>query len=701
MRVREILETDGKPSRLLFGLALCATFAFSLAPRIEQLRLWDADPTTYFAESVPISSTDSYYWFRMAREYRNSDGELAGRDKLRRFPDGVSFERIPAIARVIGRLAGFFDGDVYRAGILLTIALSSLFVFPLGFYCLRLGIPAAGVVAGLLTSFSYAYFHRSSIAFTDTDGGNLAFVWSISASIAWIAPDAGLRRNLVLAALSGLSLAAFCWWYDQRAFWLVYLAAFVLHLISSRVGLKHGLALLGTFVVLSNPLNIGSSIGNLSELARVYIFTSETVSPPGDEGAGETLAFPSVMEEIRELQRLPLGRTLDAIVRGPVLGALGLAAFTLLAVLRWRLAIPMLPIIALGVLALFRSYRYTMYLAPLVGIGLGAVVVLAIRGGALRLARVMPARTQASSRTLGFPAELLAYVVAFALVGFNLDRSSYHSTSRPAIHRDFLAGLLELKAKLPAGAAIWSSWTYGYAIADVARAATFDDPMSPDPVVAQLWSRSMTSSDPRELAEIVSFIANRGRRGLERAVAAAHTYPELLSSISAAYEPVRGDIYLLFTERMLKREYTEYHYKGQWDFEKRVGTRVGYDVRRCQQTAADVMVCSRTGEPDAVLDLVHGLVSGRFPLQKAVTIENGEVTSSIDYSHESNLIIQLLAGSETGSYTAHFINPVVYRSNFNQMYVLGRFDAKLFTEVVERYPGARAFRLTASALTPE
>jgi hypothetical protein len=101
MRVREILETDGKPSRLLFGLALCATFAFSLAPRIEQLRLWDADPTAYFAESVPISSTDSYYWFRMAREHRNSDGELAGLDTLRRFPDGVSFERTPTIARAI------------------------------------------------------------------------------------------------------------------------------------------------------------------------------------------------------------------------------------------------------------------------------------------------------------------------------------------------------------------------------------------------------------------------------------------------------------------------------------------------------------------------------------------------------------------------------------------------------------------------
>jgi dolichyl-diphosphooligosaccharide--protein glycosyltransferase len=152
---------------------------------------------------------------------------------------------------------------------------------------------------------------------------------------------------------------------------------------------------------------------------------------------------------------------------------------------------------------------------------------------------------------------------------------------------------------------------------------------------------------------------------------------------------------------MLKREYTEYHYKGQWDFEKRVGTRVGYDLRRCQQIAADVMACSRTGEPDVVLDLVHGLVSGRFPLQKVVTIENGEVTSSIDYSHESNLIVQLLAGSETGSYTAHFIYPVVYRSNFNQMYVLGRYDAELFTEVVERYPGARVFRLNASALTPE
>jgi dolichyl-diphosphooligosaccharide--protein glycosyltransferase len=40
-----------------------------------------------------------------------------------------------------------------------------------------------------------------------------------------------------------------------------------------------------------------------------------------------------------------------------------------------------------------------------------------------------------------------------------------------------------------------------------------------------------------------------------------------------------------------------------------------------------------------------------------------------------------------------FSNEVVYRSNFNQMYVLGKYDPTRFEEVYDDFPETRTFRL--------
>jgi dolichyl-diphosphooligosaccharide--protein glycosyltransferase len=40
-----------------------------------------------------------------------------------------------------------------------------------------------------------------------------------------------------------------------------------------------------------------------------------------------------------------------------------------------------------------------------------------------------------------------------------------------------------------------------------------------------------------------------------------------------------------------------------------------------------------------------------------------------------------------------FLSDVVYRSNFNQMYVLGKYDPTRFEEVYDDFPETRTFRL--------
>jgi dolichyl-diphosphooligosaccharide--protein glycosyltransferase len=402
-----------------------------------------------------------------------------------------------------------------------------------------------------------------------------------------------------------------------------------------------------------------------------------------------------VTGEIDELKLLPPRRTLETIVRNAFVSALGLAGFALLAGLHWRQAIPALPIVALVCLVLLRSYRYAMYLAPFAGIGLGYLLGVAIR----RLARPAGAPAlvgRGPSKRRAALVELLIYALAFALVASNLHLSAYHSKQRSWMPPDLLASLFDLRVVLPPGAAVWTSWSFGYAIADVARASIFDDAGEPDAVIAQLMSRSMVTDDPMELAEIVSFVANRGRRGLEGLLSQSTSYAELLEQVARAYEPVRGEVYLLFTERMI-REYAHYHYKGNWDFAAREGTVDGYEVRRCQNALPDVMVCVKAGQPNAEIDLKLGLIAERFFARKILFIEDGKVAAEIDYPHEEGFFVQVIDARDDAPYSVLFLHEPAFRSNFNQMFVLGRFDPDLYTEVYSAVPTARAFRLNPVA----
>lgn len=667
-------RADRDGSRALFVLALCATFAFSLAPRLEQLDRWRNRPQEYYAGSVPVSGSDSYYWFRMAREH--AEGQpLRGRDALRHYPDGADYEGVPALSRLLAGLSRWTGGDVYRAGILATLVLSSLFVVPLGFFCLRLGHPAAGVVGALLASFSPAYLYRSSIRHTDTDGGNLFFVWTIAALCAWVTPEARARRNALLASLGGLSLASFCGWYGQPVLWLPFAAAFAVHLVAARFAPRRALGLLALFIALSNPLHALGAVRDLAAVTSQYVLGARTA--PAGEHATAALAFPNVYREIDELGRLPPARTLSEIVRSPALAAAGLAAFGLLAAAHWRCLVPVLPVLALGALGPTRAFRFTMYLAPFVGIGLGFLVSLAARrlvGG--RRAPLL---------------DLAAYGLAFALVAALLGLTAWDHPRRSQTSPRLLASLIELRQQLPADAAIWTSWSFGYVIADVARAATFDDPRDPDPVIAQLMSRSMVSDDPAELAHIVSFVANRGREGLARLASGSRSYPELLESLAERAGPPPGNAYVLFVARMID-EYPAYHYKGLWDFEARTGTRDGYEIHRCERTLTDVLVCGRRAGREIVIDLARGLIAGRRFARKAVFVAQGAVRAEIDYASDDGPFVQVIEGADR-SVSVQILTESVFRSNFNQMFVLGRWDPALFEEAYARVPDARLFRL--------
>jgi dolichyl-diphosphooligosaccharide--protein glycosyltransferase len=663
---------DRRVSLLLFAACLCATLVFSLGVRIREYRAWQENPSAYWAGKVPVSGADSYLWFRLAREIRGGETDFEARDPLRAYPDGRERGDLPAISWLMAALSPLFDDDVYRAGIGLNIVLSSLFIVPLGLYGLAIGYPAAGVLGGLVGTFSYAYMWRSSIITVDTDGGNLFFVWLLAWTIVSVRADASFRRSLIFTVVAGLGLAAFCRWYAQPGFWLIYLLTFALHVSFAGFSRSRALQLVLLFALCSNPLNaVGAASGIAAFLEDYVLPGTDPVTP---------LDYASVTRHITELLPLPVMSSLARIIHAPYVVAVGLAGFGLLAILHWRRVIALLPILALAGLALVSARRFVMYLAPLPGIGWGVLL-------ATYVVRITPGRA-APLR------ELAAYGIAALGFFLLLDRTGIDAVSRPAFSPELVASLQVLKERLPAESAVLSPWGLGYLVADVAGAATFDDGEAPDPVTQYLHRRAISSDDPEELAHIVGFLASHPRNAVHELFDTAPSPERALERIAGAELRTRDAVHILFTELEIRR-FSIYFHQGQWDFEAHTGPSGGYEVQSCKRTGENTLQCEKPGASPLAVDLERGTVQGSPRLSKCVVIRNGFVEREIDYPQKTDTVLQLIEPESDGFRQAYFLRGPTFRSNFNQMFLLGRFDPTVFQEVHNDFPTARAFRILA------
>jgi len=664
---------DHSSSRILFAVFLFALLLFSLLPRVQQYQTWLGSPSDHWVGEISIVNADSYYWLRIAREIRDGDATFDGKDSQQDYPDGRERTQAPAFSWLIAAFSPAFEGDVYRTGIWLSIALSSLFIIPLGLYGFAIRYPVAGLLGGAVGTFSSIYMLRTSISNIDTEGGNLCFVWLLAWAIVSVRPGARLLRNVVYSALAGLCLAAFCRWYEQPGFWLAYALTFALHLIASRFPLRQAVQLALLFAVCSNPLNAANAFSEIAHFLQDYVFArSEAFSP---------LDYASITQTIIELQPLPFAPMMAGIVNAPGVAVIGLAGFAALAVLHWRRVVPLIPILALSALALWSARRFTIYLAPLVGLGWGFLVSAFAHG----VVRVRSERRR-------WLVEVATYGVATLGFLLLLGRTGYDTPSRTPIPREFISSLQALREHLEPDAAILAPWSWGYLIADVTGAATFDDGKSPDPIVQYLYSRAITGDDPEELAQIAGFLGSHSRDVLHGLFDDRSSPEAGLAKIAGAQFQVPAAVHLLFTKRGIL-EFVANFRIGQWDFKRGRGPKRGYDIRLCNRTSETSVTCIKRGARTLVVDIESGTIQGNPPLRRFIVIRDGVVQREIEFSNQSNVTLQLFDSGSRDGMKGLFLGDVVYRSNFNQMYVLGKYDPTRFEEVFNDFPETRTFRL--------
>ena len=253
----------------------------------------------------------------------------------------------------------------------------------------------------------------------------------------------------------------------------------------------------------------------------------------------------------------------------------------------------------------------------------------------------------------------------------------------PSIHPRLYATFFEVKKRIPQNSALLTWRDYGYAITDATGLATFHDggaQMSPKTYFTAL---GLISSDPDELYDITQYLATEGSQG----IAENNTSPEsLLQAVRNPKHKPWDPIYLFFTADMTGK-YGAISRLGSWNIEKGGSQPRGYQNLACNKITNEEMNCR-----GAAIDLKAGKINNQVPLRRLVFIRDGQVLREQEFGHSQGYTLQLLvAGRQIVE--VQLIAEAVFQSNFNQMFLLGRYRDDFFEETYNAFPFSRLYRV--------
>lgn len=710
-----IAGTDRSRALLfLFGLALAIlTAGYAVQARFASVERWHADPESHFAHGVPVMTTlDAYYSLRLARSKREGTFVSHAEDPLRHYqrlqrprdaseylPASTPAEwepqrtprRLPLLAELIAAAIPF-AGSAERAGLLLTPVLASLFVLPLFLYAWKIGEPAAGLIAALTGAFAPVYLSRTQLGFVDTDCLNLFFPWLASLLILSIDRSARRSRVWLTSAVLGLVLYLFFRWYEKAAISAFYWTVLVSWLLLQRRGWRETAIAALVCMAFSHPVQLALCVDNATNLLGRYLSRSAT-----PDGASMVDAlFPNVMDTIGE-QRGARGLAAMGTVLGHGFpGTLGLLGFAAWATRRWRDSVPLLPIAAMGAFTFVSGARFSMYLAPLAGFGLGYLITVAVRPLVGRMATgIGPGpgvRGSATPGTAEFLASLAVGTLAFFLW---LQPSMARATPQnvPAIPAQDLLSIKRAAGRMPPGARVWTWWDRGFAYSHVAGWTVYHDGSAQYTPQTHVIAESLSASRQDRLHGVMATVDEIGNKGIVAQAARSATREGLLDAL-ATRDPgqiSRADQFVVFSSDMLRSADAIRHVAGR-SLRNPAGIPQAYLPMLCSALWNHQLDCDGGN-----VDLDAGRFSHGRTIRRIDVIDDGAVVKRVDFAHDSDLVLEVVIGTDR-KIRVFVLPSELYESNLNRMFLLGEYDHTLFEEVYREVPTLRVYRRLPDAI---
>ncbi|KJR40752.1 oligosaccharyl transferase STT3 subunit [Candidatus Magnetoovum chiemensis] len=718
---------NNKLKRLILILSITVCMTISIGARYNFYLKTQQIPIYQYTPSTAImSTTDAYYWLRMAREYKEDTYKAGEKDTLRDYPEHGPLvpKKVPLLSLLIAWTSYLFNGNIYESAFYLIPFLSSLFIIPLCIYFFKIGYPAVGIAASIMGALSPIYLVRTGVGRVDTDCLIMFFLFLASLFILTASSkNKKTASTITFSALAGLTMYFYYQWYFFPIITIVFFLILIATLKINKTGCKRIILSAAAFIIFSNPLYFAEGFTQAAPVFTRYIADylhikradqvlktkpkeqtkdeqtkdeqtkdeqtkdeqikdkKEDETPPKSSQSAKVSSdenidkykgkLPDVYISIQEAQRESLSKILQLISGNAAVSLIGIALFTVFTFYKWRELLPLGYVLIMGGASFFSASRFSMYLAPFIGAGFGYLATAAVNYLLRKL-------KDGSRKSLIVK---ISAVAASILISLALSyKPAVSAGSLPIFTNDTYKSLQKIKDILPKDSLIFTWWDKGYAVTDITGFATLHDGGIHETTKTYFIAQSLTSSSPVFSYNILGIMQTEGHSfGIARVNEARQENHFVI--------PRNNNSYLLFTFDMVNY-FSGIYYYASWDFDRKSGvTDAAYSPLFCIPINSETFNCQ-----NFMIDLKNGLINNRAALTKAVLIKDGSIVKEYSYDVQNAMYLEILIKDDK-LLAAYLINEKLYKTTFNQMYILGKYDDKLYTQVYNDYPFVRVFKI--------
>ncbi len=448
-----------------------------------------------FGEQAYTTTYDGYFYLSQARDILNGS-EASAFQTLRGIPDEIAEQDTSLLSTVLAFGSAVTDLPLHHFAALampMTIVFIALGVLLFG---RSLGGWIAGLIAVLFVVASPYLRYRTNIGWIDTDGMNVAF----SVLVAWFALGFGRNqtktRYWYAAGWAICTLLYLAWWPMGRpaALWLsmapfaIAIALFFRPAGREAVVAWAGLAGLALYLLTVHfQVFADLIIKGISQLQ--YVMKSHSG------------VFPRLGASVSEQGLAPMQALAKMTVGHDLAFVAGVMGLTLL-VFDLRKALYLSGLVVLGLLAFKFSQRFTIFLVPLICLGIGYLAAALWR--------------------LGRGGILVSVLVPLLAVGAAVPalETNWKQTSWPKPRPEMVSYLRELRAHTEPDAVVWAWWDYAYPIMYWGNRATLADGAFHPGERLMYLGYPLTAASPRAAANFMRFFTERGGAGVRKVYAA-------------------------------------------------------------------------------------------------------------------------------------------------------------------------------------
>lgn len=625
---------------IILAIIICALF----------LKLKDFNEL--YNSEVSLTTQDAFRYARWAEEIKNGTfGEI---DYLINVPDyGVNLNPPPLPSLLAVWLSNLFNIELKFLFIVLPPLLSILFIIPMYFWLRTfLSSPAlyfvfpAGAMLGI---FNLNYFTRTRIGYFDTDCLIFFFIFTIIMFISFsFREKENIYKSYINLLLAGLSFKLFMWWYYMPLMVLFFAFSLLAGLIVNRFPIRDILmkALIFFLLILTPQLAY-----DLFDFAYVYIF-----------GAVMKLTDPIVSDiysNIQELAPVSFNTFVSFTTDNKITFVIAIIGLALFLIKNLKHMILVLPFIIIGALSYKMGIRYTIYIAPFIGMGLAYALYLTFNYLSSKYSRYAKGLTVAGivfAIFISFPGQIIRY------------------ENKPAYLACNFRGMSELSKITEKNSYILTWWDFGNPIEYLAKRATFINNTQAYPQKLYFMTRAFMTTDEQIARNLIAFIANNPANSYIKDI--KHSGIDYVISVADKYDKdAKAPVYVTLNQYMLSMSVI--HGIGLNDEAIKTGKeKVFGDFFKCEPVGneKEIFDCVYTAFHEGKKDtLIRNDADAKRAYKEIYYIDRQVKTTSLINLNEqapNNTVLYIIKAVNGDLYSLPVTEKARY-SVYNRMFILG------------------------------